>query len=185
MSLLPNLLCCSLCGRAVCLATLGPGWLRVFYQAHEVKQSLSSVLWPSPGIAGQDDISSEDPWLVYLCPCLFCMCEGRGHTCGSQKSAPDIILQMLSTLFILEQGLAVTRTWWSGRAGWPEDHPGPSSLYWGFNHTLPGPAFSYVLCGSNSAPCANTISTLLVEFTPQLLLPFVRIHFLSYYRRLP
>lgn len=55
MSLLPSLLCRSLCGRAACLATLGPGWLRVFYQAHEVKQSLGSALWHSPGTAGQDE----------------------------------------------------------------------------------------------------------------------------------
>ena len=106
----------------------------------------------SPGTAGQYDISSEDTWLVYLCPCLFCMCGGRGCTCGSQKSAPDIILQVLSTLLLLEQGLAVARTCWLDRAGWHEDPLGPSSLYWGFNHTLPGPSFTHVLCGSNSAP---------------------------------
>lgn len=117
MSLLSNLLCRFLCGRAVCLATLGPGWLRVFCQAHEVKQSLSSALCAPLGLLVRMNISSEDTWLAYLCPCLFCMCGGRGCTCGSQKSAPDIILQVLPTLLLLEQGLAVARTCWLGWLG--------------------------------------------------------------------
>lgn len=121
-----------------------------------------------------------------ICAHVFFVCVRGGDTHVEVRSQPQIsFCRCCPPCFSLEQGLAVTRTWWLGRAGWPEDHPGPSSLYWGFNHTLPGPAFSYVFCGSNSAPCANTISTLPVEFTPQLLLPFVRIHFLSYYRRLP